>query len=134
MFKDILKQVNLEYQKKRDIQEKARQKRIEEVYEKVPAIKRIDEEIFKTGLDMSKYIINNPENYEGDMNKAKEVIEALKMEKAYLLTESNIPLDYMESEYDCETCKDTGYLDNGRRCNCLKQNLVSKAYKMSNLE
>lgn len=134
MYKDILKEVNLEYEKRRDNQEKARMARVQEVYKKIPAIKRIDEEIFKTGLDMSKYIIGNPENYEIHTIKAKKMIEALKMEKAYLLTESNIPLNYMDIKYDCEFCKDTGYLNSGEKCNCLKQALINKAYKMSNLE
>ncbi len=133
MYKDILKEANLEYQRRRDRQEEDLRQRKLEVYKKLPAIKRIDEEIFQTGLSMTKFIIGNPHAYGENIQKAKEKMEALKMEKAYLLTESNFPLDYLELKYDCQTCKDTGYLDNGSRCNCLKQSLVSKAYKMSNL-
>lgn len=134
MYKDILKEANLEYQRRRDRQEEDLRDRKKEVYKKIPAIKRIDEEIFHTGLTMTKSIIGNPQSYGENLKKAKEKIEALKMEKAYLLTESNIALDYLDLKYDCEPCKDTGYLENGSRCNCLKQNLVSKAYKMSNLQ
>lgn len=134
MYKNILKEVNIEYEKRRDRQEKELELRKRKVYEKIPAIKRIDEEIFQTGLKMSKYIIGNPGSYEEAIVKAKEEIEALKMEKAYLLTETNIPLDYMELRYDCDKCKDRGYLENGERCSCLKQALVSRAYKMSNLD
>ncbi|HLS54173.1 MAG TPA: ATP-binding protein, partial [Tissierellaceae bacterium] len=90
-------------------------------------------EIFKTGISMSKYIASNPDNYQEKILQAQEKLERLKMEKAYLLTESNIPLDYMEIKYDCQGCEDTGYLSNGDKCNCLRQALVSKAYKMSNL-
>lgn len=134
MYKDILKEAILEYDKKRTIQEKERKSRVEEVYKSIPAIKKIDEEIFKTGLNMSKYIIGNPENYEKNIKKAQEIIESLKMEKAIMLTEANIPLDYMDLKYGCDICKDTGYLEDGKQCNCLKQILVSRAYKMSNLE
>lgn len=134
MYKDMLKDILIEYERKKDRQEKAKRERIIEVYEKIPAIKGIDEEIFQAGLNISKRIIGNPDNYKKDIEKGKEIIEKLKMEKAYLLTESNIPLDYMEVKYECQSCKDTGYLDNGDKCNCLKQALVSKAYKMSNLE
>ena len=134
MYKDMLKEITLEYERERNKREKARRKRVEEIYEKIPAIRRIDEEIFKTGLDMSKKIIDNPDSYKEGIEMAKKAIESLKMEKAYLLTESNIPLDYLDIEYRCKSCKDTGYLDNGERCNCLKQELVSRAYRMSNLE
>ncbi len=108
--------------------------RTQEVYKKIPAIKRIDEDIFKIGLDMAKFIIGNPDGYQKNMEKAQEKIEKLKMEKAFILTESNIDTDYMEKNYNCKVCKDTGYLESGRKCNCLKQRLVSKAYKMSNIE
>lgn len=134
MYKDIVKQITLKYENKRDNNERQRRKRIDEVYLKIPAIKRIDEDIQRAGLDMSKYIINNPKNYEEIALKAKEKIENLKMEKAYLLTESNIALDYMELKYECDMCKDTGYIDDYKRCNCFKQEMVSRAYKMSNME
>ena len=134
MNKSILKELSIEYERKRDRQEREQQIRISKVYKEIPAIKRIEEDIFKTGLSMSKYIIGNPDNYMEKVERAKDKIESLKMEKAFLLTESNIPADYMEIKYDCEVCKDTGYLENGPQCNCLKQALVSRAYKMSNLD
>lgn len=134
MNKSVLKELSIEYERKRDRQIRDQKSRIEKVYKKVPAIKRIDEDIFKTGLSMSKYIIGNPDNYKDSMEEAKTQIQSLKMEKAYLMTESNIPADYMDIIYDCKICKDTGYLDNGKQCNCLKQALVSRAYQMSNLE
>ena len=134
MNKSRLKELSMEYERKRDRNERDQQIRINEVHKKIPAIKRIEDDILKTGLSMSKYIIGNPDNYKESLEKAKEKIEALRMEKAFLMTESNIPADYMEIQYDCKICKDTGYLDNGPQCNCLKQALVSRAYKMSNLD
>lgn len=134
MYKDILKELSTEYERKRDRQLYEQRMRKENVYKKIPAIRRIDEDIFKAGLSMSKYIIGNPDKYMEAVEEAKGTIEKLKMEKAYLLTESNIPVDYMDIKYECNTCNDTGYLDSGSQCNCLRQALVSRAYKMSNIE
>ena len=134
MNKSVLKELSIEYERKRDRQVQDQRSRVEKVYKKVPAIKRIDEDIFKTGLSMSKYIIGNPDNYKNSMEEAKSKIQSLKMEKAYLMTESNIPADYMDIIYACKACKDKGYLENGKQCNCLKQALVSRAYQMSNLD
>lgn len=128
-----MREVSVEYEKKRDRQEREKRKRIEYVYKKIPAIKRIDEDIMRTSISMAKYILGNPEGYKEAVEKAKRTIESLKMEKAFLLTECNIPPDYMELKYDCDYCKDTGYLENGEKCNCLKQELVNRAYKMSNI-
>lgn len=128
-----MRDVFLEYERKRDKQEKERKSRIQYVYNKIPAISRIDEEILRTSIAMAKYVIGNPSEYKDSVEKTKQAIEALKMEKAFLLTESNIPSDYMDLKYECESCKDTGYMENGLKCNCLKQELVNRAYKMSNL-
>src|SRR5690606_21940664 len=133
MYNDIIRDVIQEFEKKRDRQERDRKKRIEYVYNKIPAIRRLDEEIIKISASMAKNILINPDKYKDTVEQAKEAIESLKMEKAYLLTESNISPDYMELKYDCSMCKDTGYLEDGDRCNCLKQELINRAYKMSNL-
>ncbi len=134
MYKEILKEISIEYEKKRDKKLREQRLRRDKVYREIPAIKKIDEEIFKIGLNMSKNILNNPDKYKEVAERAKNTIEKLKMEKAYLMTESNIPMDYMDIKYDCDYCDDTGYLENGNQCNCLKQALVSRAYKMSNIE
>lgn len=134
MYTDMMREILSEYERKKEWQERDKQRRIDEVYKKIPKIEKIDEEIVKTGIDMSRHIINNPNGYLDVVKKTKEKLESLKMEKAYLLTESNIQPDYMEMRYFCDSCKDSGYLDNGEKCHCFKQALVMRAYKMSNLE
>lgn len=133
MNNNILREISLEYEKKRDRQERDRQRRVDEVYKKIPAIKRIDEDIERVSLSMAKKIIQNPQGYKSIVEETKNSIESLKMEKAFLLTESNIQSDYMELNYYCSTCKDTGYIESGEKCNCLKQELASRAYRMSNI-
>ncbi len=133
MNKDILREVYLEYEKKRDKQENDRKRRVDFVYNKIPAIRRIDEDIEKTSLYMAKKILLSPDKYEEIVEETKKTIESLRMEKAFLMTESNIDSDYMDLKYNCDMCKDKGYLESGEKCGCLKQELASKAYRMSNL-
>ena len=133
MYKEILSDVLREYEKKRDRATNDQRLRIKQVYDKIPGVKKIDDKITETGLVISKSIIKNPDNYKEEVEKAKKKLESLKMEKAYLLTESNIPLDFLDIKYECPKCEDTGYLSNGDKCNCLKQALINRAYKMSNI-
>lgn len=133
MYKNIMREITRDYERMRDYHIKEKRMRTDEVYNRIPAIRRIDEDIVKTGIAMSKHILGNPNGYEESVKSAKQKIDSLKMERAYLLTEANIPSNYMDLKYDCEPCKDTGFLSNGKKCNCLKQNLVTRAYRMSNL-
>ncbi len=134
MYDKILQEILREYERKRDKALYEQNMRKKKVYEKVPEIKKIDEEIKRTSIFMSKSIIENPENYEKAIRDVKNIIEKLKMEKAYLLTENNIPLDYLDIKYECSYCEDTGYLKNGDKCHCLKQKLIDQAYMMSNIK
>lgn len=134
MYNQVLKDILREYEKKRDRAQYEHNIRLKEVYERIPAIKKIDEEIRRTGLFISKAIIENPKNYKNSIKEIKNTIEKLKMEKAYLLTENNIPPDYLDIKYECSYCNDTGYLQDGEKCHCLKQELIDKAYMMSNIK
>lgn len=133
MYSQVLKGILIEYERKRDRAIYDQRMRTEKVYKKIPRIKSIDKETWKMGLYMSKAIIENPENYKESLQKAKKEMENLKMEKAYLLTENNISLDYLDVNYECNECEDTGYLSSGSKCNCLKQALINKSYNMSNI-
>lgn len=50
-----------------------------------------------------------------------------------MLTENNIPLQYLDDSFSCKDCSDTGFLPGGEKCKCFKQQLIVRAYNMSNL-
>jgi len=134
MENPYLREILREYEIRRDnalFQQRLRQ---EEVYTKVPRIKEIDAEIAKTGLLIATSMLQNSQSYEESLNKIKTEMERLKREKAILMTENNIPLEYLDINYTCNICNDTGFLKNGAKCNCLKQELINRAYKMSGLQ
>ena len=134
MNRDIISDIQRIYEKRRDKNIRDLQRRQNEVYKKLPKVEQLDDEIKKVGIKMAREVLFNPDKGDEITLKAKETIEALKMEKAFLLTEGNISADYLDLTYDCLNCKDTGYLDDGQRCSCMKQMLINRAYKMSNLE
>ncbi|WIF95829.1 ATP-binding protein [Caminicella sporogenes] len=129
----FIKKILLEYEKKRDRAQRELEYRKSQVYEIIPRIKEIDDEISKTGIKISKAILQNTDNYLEKVNEIKEYTKKLKQEKAILLTENNIPLNFLEIQYECSKCKDSGFLDSGEKCNCFKQKLIDKAYEMSNI-
>lgn len=132
MNKENMRKIMREYQYKRDRNQAVQEKRTEEIYAKYPDIKNISEEIRKTGLKMTKAVIfeEPEENLKALENRQNQLID----EKNRLLNEHEIPLDYLDMSYDCRMCKDTGFLENGSKCNCLKQRILNDTYAMSNLE
>lgn len=123
------------YESLRFENERLQRQRIEEIYSKLPSIKKIDEKINSIGFDIASGIFKlSKEGLSTDdfINSKRKEIESLKQEKAILLTESGFAPDYMEIKYKCDQCKDTGYIDS-RKCNCLKQKLINLYFKQSNL-
>lgn len=112
--------------------EEAAAARQQQVYETVPQIKSMEEEINSKSLELSRLIISDRIDREEAMQKIRERISHLNMEKAFLLTENGFELDYMDIKYKCPHCKDTGILETGEKCQCFgevtreKINLLAK--------
>lgn len=95
----------------------------EEIYEKLPEIKRIDEEMRSLGIRLSRIMVSGAPNAKEQLKNFRLKIDALAEEKAFKLTENNFPMDYMEVSYKCSKCKDTGRNDMGERCSCFNERL-----------
>lgn len=133
MDRKFITKILREYEEKRNKAKYDQQRRYQEVYTRVPRIKEIDEEISRTGFLVSKEVLKRPDSYQENVTRIKNKMTELKREKAFLMTENNIPLEYLDINYSCNKCNDTGFLVNGNKCSCFKQGLINEAYKMSNL-
>ena len=116
------KQLDIHHEKNR---------RLKEVYEKVPRIKEIEDEISTLSVTTAKeMLLRSDSNTTIDSYKIK--MEALKKEKERLFG-MNFPKDYLEPEYECRTCKDTGFVG-ANRCSCFKNKIIEVLYEQSNLK
>lgn len=133
MNESFLKSILLELQKKRDRAEKVADFKKKDLYSKIPQIEELDDEINKVGFDMVKLALKNPSEREKICLETKNKINTLKNKKDELYKLYNIPNDYLDVKYECDVCNDRGFLTNGDKCNCLKQQIINKVYDMSNI-
>lgn len=116
----------LEQRRKED--KRSQEKRIAEVYEKVPQIKALDRQIKEIGFTTLKLIAS------GKTSKAyEEKIDFLTQQKQQLLRKNGFDLDYMEIKYHHEVCKDTGFVGT-KMCSCRKQLIIDQKYDQSNIK
>ena len=102
-------------------EEEDAEKRRGQVYEKVPRIKEIEEEIAASNRELSKIIISDRVDGKKAMEEIKSRLDALNMEKAFLLTDNGFEMDFMDIRYTCPECRDTGILETGERCQCFRE-------------
>lgn len=134
MYSEIVREILREYEKKRDKAQNEALSRKEEVYKKIPNLRDIDISISRTGFLISQAVLSDPDSYLEKANEIKNQLEKLKQDKAILLTENNIPVNYIDINYCCSMCNDTGFLHDNSKCNCFKQSLIDKFYNMSNIK
>lgn len=126
------RELKLIFQKRRDKAKLDYEDRKQEIYEAIPKIKDIDSHISKLGLSIAMAALKNPDKAQLEMQAIEEEIKVLKRERAILLTEHNIPHNYLEIHYMCEKCEDTGFLSN-QPCTCYKKEMIKYSYKHSNI-
>ena len=103
--------------------------RTQEIYEKYPMIKQIDEQISDlAGNFATSFTTENGMNFEDYRRKLSD----LRMEKDALLKCYQISPESLQMQYRCPDCKDTGYVEN-EKCHCFKQRIIDEMYQQSNL-
>lgn len=122
-----------EYEENKAAAEAAAKIRVEEVYRKIPRVKKIDDALSSIGLEIARAAFDGKTDINAFIAKKKQEAMTLKIEKAELFTHNNFPVDYTEPVYKCRDCHDTGYTASGR-CHCFKQKLIDRYYDQSNLK
>lgn len=126
----------VEYEQKKRDAEFDLQKRKEELYKRIPRLEEIEERINKIAINKTKSILINQLTNSINTEFENELLN-LKKEKEEILKKEKIDESYFKPKYECEKCKDTGYITypdkKTEMCNCLKQKLINISYNKSNL-
>ena len=121
------------YRTQQEKNKRDRKERKQMLYEKVPQIAQIDLKMSQISSEISKIVLKRPQEADRLLISLKKELDQLKSEKVVLMTDHGIPIDYLETQYACEKCKDTGFTEDQKRCKCFNQKLIDKAYEMSGI-
>ncbi len=137
MNRPLLKQVLTEYEFKRNKAVEEAQNRKKELLAVNPKLSEIEDNLSRISIQATKSIIIS------DNEKKKKILADLKKQSSSLIKEKNLILkelskstDFLEPNYECKICSDTGFvLKSGKSvmCNCLKQKIFDIAYNKSNM-
>jgi DNA replication protein DnaC len=120
------------YENLRENEEKSLVKRRKEIEEKLPQVLELERQIGKLSVEVSMSAFRDIKNREEHIQMLRERITDLRMKKSELLFSNDYPINYLELNYKCEKCKDTGFIGI-QKCSCYKHNLVRVYYKNSDL-
>lgn len=129
--KRLLAKVTNDFQDRRNAHKRLLQQHEMEIYEKVPEIEKIDNDLRKLGFRLAKSVMGGAD-VEVSLKKMREESNKLDELKHSVLVQNGYPEDYLHIKYNCHICKDEGVVD-GVMCKCFEKALKEEAYKYSNL-
>lgn len=133
----LLKQLLIEYDSKRQLAILEAENRKNNLYLEHPEIEELDLKINNLSISSVKDILFlEPEKKEQKLKELQEKMDELIKEKNSLLKKLNIPDGYLEPNFECSICMDTGYIVNNSQttmCPCLKQKMFNLEYNKSNI-
>lgn len=129
----ILKQLLNEYEQTRLQNIRDLDARKKAIYSKNPRLEEIEKELNLASISIAKSALLKTNS---DTEKLQENIENLKSERENLLKEMGRDLSCLSLQYNCNNCKDTGYVFHNSQttmCNCLKQKLFDLEFNKANM-
>ena len=99
-------------------------------YAKVPALRELDEEVSDLALASVEHTLS------GETEAAKAArgrLRELRDERIRVLYNAGFPEDYLEMQYHCADCQDTGFID-GHKCHCFDALVIDLFYTQSGLK
>ena len=134
---DIYKEINKQYELKREAAETNVKKKKRELEEKIPKYSDLEKKKNKIAIDYAREILkkNGIEREIAEENMKIKIAELQEEENKLLVSEGFKP-NYLELEYECDICKDIGRImtSKGEKyCKCFIQRVVDKTYKQYNM-
>lgn len=131
--RQIIENLMIDYNRKRLNAAKAADSKKEALYARIPRLEEIEKEIKLTGIKISRLLLAGPEDLGEQVKILKRKIEKLKNERKEIYIKYNIPGNFLEPDYECKKCRDTGYDSDGKRCSCFNKQIINNLYTMSNM-
>ncbi len=125
------RKVKEEYNLKRNRAMADADRRKREVWAVSPEIRQIDEALAKTGLKIFG-IACTGEDVDDKINELRRENGAMLEDRREILVMLGYPADYTDIHYECDECKDTGYVDT-KMCDCMRKRLIKRGFMTSGL-
>ncbi len=136
MNRDIHNIIAREYERRQKLAADIVEQRKQQIYAKIPQLHEIETMINKLGIKYNLLILSANGDKSVILNELTQKIEELTASRNKLLGEHNIGSDCLVPPYQCEKCKDTGYITNtagSQRCSCYRQQIISHLFAQSNI-
>lgn len=115
----ILRRARERFEAERTERRRTLEGRRESVYHRQPRLREIETELRKTSGRILAAALRRDSDPQKAIDELRERNLSLQAEKKSLLKQLRLPADYLNEQPACPLCQDSGYLSDGRMCQCL---------------
>lgn len=127
---DQYNQILREYDNRRFQSKFDQDRRRDEAFCNIPELKQLEDEIITLSARSGRLALFGDESSLVDLTGKTSKLKTRQMD---LLIQNGYPGDYLDLQYQCSKCKDTGFIEN-EKCNCFKQAIADLIYSGSNIK
>jgi DNA replication protein DnaC len=98
-----------------------------------PEIIELDKKIGRLCIELSISAMKSINDRDEYLHTLREKIMDLRIKKSELLVSNGFDMDYLNLHFECNKCKDTGFIGN-TKCSCFKQKVIDVYYTGSELK
>jgi DNA replication protein DnaC len=129
--KDNYKRIRAEYETKTFRAQEEAEARRAELYAAIPELKALDERLASFGLRIMEAALHSKDT-QAEIAALRAENERITNARAELLRKNGYPADYTEPKYECNACRDTGYVGI-RMCTCMRRRITEAGMASSGL-
>ncbi len=105
-----------------------------EVESRVPAIAEVNRALSATGMKIFRAALGGTAGLDERMKVLQAENEDLLSARGDMLVRAGYPRDYLNLQYECADCRDTGFCENGTKlCHCMRRALILAGYESSGI-
>lgn len=137
MNSEIYRRVQREYDIKRQHEENLATHKKEEIYEKIPKYKELEDKKNEIAIEYAKDIVSSNMVKKQIAEENLEIkLREIEQEMNKVLAKEGFSRVDIEPKYECDLCKDTGIINERnsvKYCKCFIQKIVDITYKQNNM-
>ena len=112
--------------------QKEAEARREKLHMLFPEIAEIDRVLSETGMRIFAAALSGEGDIERRVAELKKANDELLSARREILVSYGYPADYSDLKFECDRCRDTGYID-GKMCSCMRRDLIMAGYESSGI-
>lgn len=111
-------------------------------YGKIPQLSEIDHQVSSVSLGYARTLLDNPELSSepfpatadnAGLSALRTQLALFAKQREKLLEKNGFPANYLDMDYTCPDCQDTGYIGD-QKCHCFRQQAIDLFYTQSGMK